>query len=77
MKKILTNQEQMVIEIKIQKLAQQNLETKMGKLAQAQNTRPQEGLPHDLEQNPKKIMEITFKSGRYLIDIYPNKNHKV
>lgn len=47
LKNILSNQEQMVVEIKDYQLAQKNLETQLSQLAQALNTIPQKGLPSD------------------------------
>lgn len=66
LKKILLNQEQMVSRIKYQQLAQKNLETQLGQLDQAQNTRPQGSLPSNIE-NQKQVKSTTLRSGRDLI----------
>lgn len=49
---IFANQNKMVVDVKNQQLATQDLEKQMNHMAQSQNIRPQRGLPSDKE-NPK------------------------
>lgn len=54
------------MDITKQKLSQNIFDTELEQLTQAQNTRPQQGLPSDTK-NPKKVMAITF--GREIISL--------
>lgn len=66
LKQFLANQVQTAADLKNQQLATENLEKQVSQLAQAQNTRPQGGLPGDTDQNPKQVMAITLRSGKDL-----------
>ncbi|KAK4731676.1 hypothetical protein R3W88_024664 [Solanum pinnatisectum] len=71
----MVDQDQLAANVRNKQLATQNLEKKFGQSASAQNTRPQGGLPGNIDPNPKKVNVVGTRSGLQLEELAPKKRN--
>ncbi|KAH0636432.1 hypothetical protein KY289_036347 [Solanum tuberosum] len=73
LKKIMVDQAQLAADLRNNQLATQNLEKQFWQFDSAQNSRPQGGLPGNIDPNPRQVNAVGTHSGLQLEELAPKK----
>ncbi|KAH0639612.1 hypothetical protein KY285_036198 [Solanum tuberosum] len=69
----MVDQAQLAADLRNNQLATQNLEKQFWQFDSAQNSRPQGGLPGNIDPNPRQVNAVGTHSGLQLEELAPKK----